>query len=195
LIACRLVQALGVLIEGWIIMRINKHLIILGVMVIVQASVSYAQTSEARRVKSAAQAFYRMHVAHFGFPLEPDLKRLRPYLSPELNSLLANELRRMREWSLKNPDMKPPVMEDLFICNRYEKPQRFRIVEARPMGRRALVRAKFEYLENGQVIDSCEVEGTFIRLKGKWLLDNVDWDETPDLRTLLSRKDYALVPG
>ena len=175
-------------------MRVNRHLLILIAIVIVQASVSSAQTSEVRRVKTAAKSFYRVHVAHLGFPLEPDLKRLRPYLSPELNSLLANEVRRMREWSAKNPDMKPPIIEDLFICNRYESPQRFRIISVNPMGRTALVKIKFEYVENGRMIDSCEVEATFIRLKGKWLLDNADWAETPDFRTLLSRKDYAVVP-
>jgi hypothetical protein len=175
-------------------MKVNRHLLILVAVVIVQASVSFAQTLEVRRVKTAAQSFYRMHVAHFGFPLEPDLKRLRPYLSPELNSLLANEVRRMREWSAKNPDLKPPIAEDLFICNRYEVPQRFRITGVKPMGRTALVRIKFEYVENGRMIASCEAEATFIRLKVKWLLDNADWDETPDLRTLLSRKEYVVVP-
>ena len=160
------------------------------------ASDTCAQTSasSASKVKAAAERFYRVHVANFGFPLEPDLKRLRPYLSPELHSLIANEIRRMWIWSAKNPDMKPPIQEDLFICNRYEEPQRFRVVGANVVGRRALVIVNFDYIADGKVIDSCLVEATFIRLKGRWLLDNVDWDETPDLRTLLSRKDYAAVP-
>ena len=179
-------------------MRIKRRALILLVLpvfiVVAYANVSEAQTSENREVKAAAKSFYRMHVANFGFPLEPDLKRLRPYLSPGLNALLANELRRMREWSAKNPDMKPPIQEDLFVCNRYEVPQRFQVLRAKLMGRKFLATVKFDYLEAGRVIDSCEVEATFIRLKGRWLLDNVDWDKTPDLRTMLSRGDYAVVP-
>jgi hypothetical protein len=179
-------------------MRAKSYFLVLMVLsaigAVVYARSSLAQTSESRSVEAAAKAFYQMHVKHFGFPLEPDLKRLRPYLSPELNSLLANELRRMKEWSEKNPDMKPPVQEDLFVCNRYEVPQRFHIMRANPMGRKALVTVKFEYIASGKIIDSCEVEASFIRLNGKWLLDNADWEGTADLRTLLERKDYDVVP-
>lgn len=159
-----------------------------------QPDASSAQTSEARRVTAAADSFYRMHVAHFGFPLEPDLKRLRPYLSPSLNSLLARELRRMREWSKQNPDRKPPVIEDLFVCNRYEVPQRFEVGGVKVGGRSASATVRFEYVEGGAVVQSCTVDATFVRLKGKWLLDNVAWAGSADLRTLLSRKDYGTVP-
>lgn len=169
-------------------------LVALSVIALGHSRPGSAQTSETRGVTAAANAFYRMHVAHFGFPLEADLKRLRPYLTPELNSLLANELRRMREWSEKNPDMKPPVQEDLFVCNRYEVPQRFSIMKARATGRTALVTLKFEYIAEGKVIDSCEVDATFIRLKREWLLDNTNWEGSADLRTLLLRKDYDVVP-
>jgi hypothetical protein len=136
-----------------------------------------------------------MHVAHFGFPLEPDLKRLRPYLSPSLNTLLAGEVRRMRAWSAKNPDQKPPVIEDLFVCNRYEVPQRFGVEGAKARGRRAVATVSFEYVEGGAVVQRCTVEATFVRLRGRWLLDNVAWPGTTDLRTLLSRKVYETVPG
>lgn len=179
-------------------MRVKSYFLVLvalsAIGVVVHARSSFGQTSESKSVEAAAKAFYQMHVAHFGFPLEPDLNRLRPYLTPELNSLLAGELRRMKEWSAKNPDMKPPVQEDLFVCNRYEVPQRFHIMKANPMGKKALVTVKFEYIVSGKIIDSCEVEAAFIRLRGKWLLDNAAWEGTGDLRTLLQRKDYEVVP-
>jgi hypothetical protein len=173
------------------------YLILLVLLVLVvhgSTNGGYAQTSQSREVKAAATSFYRMHIAHFGFPLEDDLKRLNPSLSPELSSLLANELRRMREWSAKNPDQKPPVIEDLFVCNRYEAPQKFRVLGTKFSGGKALATVKFEYIEGGKVIASCEVEATFVRPNRKWLLDNADWEGTSDLRTLLSRKDYTVVP-
>src|SRR5688500_15353305 len=149
-----------------------------------------AQTSAARGVRRAANSFYRMHVAHFGFPLEPDLKRLRPYLSPSLNSLLANEVRRMRAWSARHPDQKPPVIEDLFVCNRDEVPQRLGVRSVKAGGGRAVATVEFVYVEGGAVVQRCTVAATFVRLKGRWLLDNVAWEGSADLRTLLSRKDY-----
>lgn len=180
-------------------MRSVKHSFVLLVLLSAAAvshpnATSSARTSEARRVTAAADAFYGMHVAHFGFPLEPDLKRLRPFLSPALNSLLANEVRRMREWSKQNPDLKPPVIEDLFVCNRYEVPQRFSVKGVKVEGRKARADVRFEYVEGGAVVQTCAVDATFVRLKGKWLLDNVSWAGSTDLRTLLSRKDYAGVP-
>jgi hypothetical protein len=155
---------------------------------------SSAQTSEARRVTAAADSFYRMHAAHFGFPLEPDLKRLRPYVSPTLNALLAGEVRRMREWSKRNPDQKPPVIEDLFVCNRYDKPQKFSVEGVKVEGSRADATVKFVYEEGGRVVQTCDVDATFVRLRGRWLLDNVAWPGSADLRTLLSRRDYEKVP-
>lgn len=153
-----------------------------------------AQTSEARRVAAAADSFYRMHVAHFGFPLEPDLRRLRPYLSPALNSLLAREVRRMRAWSRQNPDQKPPVIEDLFVCNRSEAPRKFGVGGVKVDKGKGSATVRFEYVEGGAVVQTCNVDATFVRRRGKWLLDNVAWAGSADLRTLLSRKDYENVP-
>ena len=155
---------------------------------------SNAQTSEARRVTAAADSFYRMHVAHFGFPLEPDLKRLRPYLSPALNSLLADEVRRMRVWSKQNPGQKPPVIEDLFVCNRDDKPQKFSVGGVKVDKAKANATVRFVYEEGGRVVQTCDVDAAFVRLGGKWLLDNVAWPGSADLRKILSRKDYANVP-
>lgn len=179
-------------------MRSVKHSFVLLVALLSAAALhpnaSSAQTSEARKVTAAAESFYRMHVAHFGFPLEPDLKRLRPYLSPPLNSLLANEVRRMRRWGRQNPDQKPPVAEDLFVCNRYEVPQRFSVEGVKVEGVRARATVRFEYVEGGAVVQTCDVGATFVRHGGRWLLDNVAWPGGADLRTLLSRKNYARVP-
>jgi len=153
-----------------------------------------AQTSEARKVSAAADTFYRMHVAHFGFPVEPDLRRLRPYVSPSLNALLANEVRRMRAWSAKHRDEKPPVVEDLFVCNRYEVPRRFKVGGVKVDKGKADATVKFEWVEGGAVVQTCDVDATFVRRGRKWLLDNVAWPGSADLRTLLSRKDYEKVP-
>lgn len=179
-------------------MRSLKHsfalLVLLSAAAVLQPNASSAQTSEARKVNAAADSFYRMHVAHFGFPLEPDLRRLRPYLSPPLNSLLANEVRRMRRWSKQHPDEKPPVIEDLFVCNRSEVPWRFSVEGVKVDKGKANATVKFEYAEGGAVAQTCTVDATFVRLKGRWLLDNVAWPGSADLRKILSRKDYANVP-
>ncbi len=175
-------------------MRSLKRPLLLLVLLSASASYTHAQTPDTRAVSAAADSFYRMHVAHFGFPLEPDLKRLRPYLSPSLNSLLANEVRRMRAWSKRNPDEKPPVIEDLFVCNNADTPRKFSVEGVKVEGDRGHATVKFEYVEGGRVVQTCAVEATFVRLKRKWLLDNVSWPGSADLRKLLSREDYAKVP-
>ena len=174
--------------------KLSALLLVLLFTAALHPNATSAQTSEARRVTAAADSFYRMHVAHFGFPLEPDLRRLRPYVSPALNSLLANEVRRMRAWSRRNPDEKPPVIEDLFVCNNADAPQKFSVGGVKVEGSRANATVKFVYEEGGRVVQTCDVNATFVRLKRRWLLDNVAWPGSADLRTLLSRKDYENVP-
>lgn len=160
------------------------------------AGIGSAQNSGARnrQVKAAAESFYRIHVSHFGFTFESDLVRLRPYLSPNLSQLLKRELRRMTDWSKKNLNMKPPVIEDVFVCNHYEKPQNFRVIKTRLSGQNALATLRFNYIERGRVIDKCNVDAKFVRIRGKWLLDNVVFESGPDLITLLSRQNYEILP-
>jgi hypothetical protein len=160
------------------------------------AGIGSAQNSGARnrQVKAAAESFYRTHLSRFGFTFEPDIRRLRPYLSPNLSLLLKREVQRMRDWSVKNPNLKPPVIEDVFVCNHYEKPQNFRVLKTSGNGRDASATIKFNYIEKGKVVDKCNVDAKFVHIKGKWLLNNVIFESGPDLLTLLSRQDYHILP-
>jgi hypothetical protein len=100
----------------------------------------------------------------------------------------------MRDWSEKNPNLKPPVIEDVFVCNHYEKPQNFQVLKTSDNGRGALATVRFNYIEKGKVVDKCSVDAKFIRVKGKWLLDNVIFEDDADLITLLSRQNYEVLP-
>jgi len=144
--------------------------------------------------RAAADAFYRDYLPRFGFPMEADLKALQPYLSPRLHSLLRLELRREEAWSSQNPDLKPPVMGDLFTCNAHEHPQGFSVRTTREVGTGVVVDVRFDLIEHNKVVGRCKVAAFFVSIDGKWLLDNVFVNGDVDLKTLLSRKDYTVLP-
>lgn len=155
---------------------------------------SYAQNSDNQRAKAAAQTFYEKYAPTFGYPYEPGLHKLRPLLSRDLYSLIGSEIRRMRLWTAKNPQEKPPVIDDLFICNHEEPAASFRVGEAIIKNKTAVVTTYFDYSEKGKVYATCKTESSFVQKGGRWLLDNIAFDEGVDLKTLLSRKKYDVLP-
>ena len=100
--------------------------------------------------RAAATTFYRKYLPHFGFWFEPDLKALHPYISPRLYALLRLENQRLDSWAAQNPDLKPPVIGDLFTCNAHEHPQRFRVGTARAIGSGVAVDVRFELIEHNK---------------------------------------------
>jgi hypothetical protein len=154
-----------------------------------------AQTGENQAgARAAAATFYRKYLPHFGLPSGPDLKALHPYLSPRLYALLRFENQRLDSWAAQNPDLKPPIVSDLFTCNSYEHPQRFKVGTARAIGSGVAVDVRFELDWHNRVVQRCKVTPYFVFLKGKWLLDDVFYYQDVDLKTLLSRKDYWGLP-
>ena len=164
------------------------------VLLILCGSAVYSQSSEQQKAKAAAQTFYKKYLPMFGYPSESDLGKLRPHLSRNLSALIANERRRMRLWTAKNKDEKPPVIDDLFLCNHEEPATSFRVGEAVVTNKVAVVTTSFDYAEKGKVYATCQTKSSFIDENGKWLLDNIAFDEGVDLKTLLSREKYDELP-
>ncbi len=171
----------------------SKILIIIVVLILCGSAV-YAQTSDEQKAQAAAQTFYKKYLPMFGYPSESGLRNLRPLLSQNLSELIANELRRMRVWSAKNKDEKPPVIDDLFLCNHEEPATNFRVGEAVVTNGTAIITINFDYAEKGKVYATCRTKSSFVNKNGKWLLDNIAFDEGVDLKTLLSRKEYDVLP-
>ncbi len=87
----------------------------------------YAQKSvDNKSAEVAARAFYKKYLPLFGYPSASGLRPLRPFLSGSLYSSIRYERERMKIWSAINLGDKPPDIEDLFVCNHYEPPTRFR---------------------------------------------------------------------
>lgn len=165
------------------------------IVLFVGSSAAFSQNSDAQKAKAAAQIFYKNYLPMFGYPSESDLRKLRPYLSQNLSALISNEMRQMRVWSAKNKDEKPPVIDDLFLCNHEESPAKFRVGEAVMTNGTAVVTTSFDYIEKGKVYAMCQTKSSFVNKNGKWLLDNIAFDEGVDLKTLLSRKEYDVLPN
>jgi len=171
-----------------------KSIILTIIVLIACGNVSYAQNSDSQKAKAAAQTFYKKYLPTFGYPYKSDLRKLRPYLSPNLYSLVANEIRRMRLWTAKNPNDKPPVIDDLFVCNHEEPAARFRVGEAILKNKTAVVTTHFDYIEKEKIYATCKTESLFVQKSGRWLLDNIAFDDDVDLKTLLSRREYDVLP-
>lgn len=153
-----------------------------------------SSNSDTLQVKKAASHFFREYLQHFDYPFGNERKQLNRYLSPRLRRLIRYELQRLNAWSAKNPDLKPPVVEDLFTCNHYEPPQGFRVGKASVNKNQVSVVIRFEYTQQGKIVDRCKVSTVYINFRGRWLLDNVKFDKGVDLITLLSRKEYTVLP-
>jgi hypothetical protein len=176
--------------------RKPQLLVVMIAMLIFLNSAASAQSSngDAAQVKKAASYFFREYLHHFDYPFANERTQLNQYLSPRLRSLIRYELQRLKAWSAKNPDLKPPVVEDLFTCNHYDPPQGFHVDKASVNKNQASVIIRFEYTEKGKIIDRCKVSTIYVNHGGKWLLDNVKFDKDVDLITLLSRKEYSVLP-
>ena len=150
--------------------------------------------NQKEQVKTAATTFYREYLKDFSYPFGQNANKLDKYLSPRLNALLRYELRRMAAWEKKNPGDKPPVVDDLFTCNHYDKPQKFQVLSVEHVGSGSEAVVEFQYIEGDKVIDRCNATAVFVWQAGKWLLDNVKLSGGSDLKKLLSRKDYTVLP-
>jgi hypothetical protein len=176
-----------------------KKLLFIAVLMlshVVWGSAIYAQKpGREKSVKIAAAAFYKKYLPQFGYPSQSELRRLRPLLSGSLYSLIKYEMERMKTWTAKNPNDKPPVSEDLFLCNHDEPATNFRVGKVTFGQRAATAVVYFDYAENKKIYATCQIESSFIRVGGKWLLDNVVFEKGVDLQDLLSRKEYDVLPN
>ena len=179
----------------------NNYEKILFTMVLILVQIAFFSTVYAQKsvrseesVKVDADAFYKTYLPQFGYPSAAELQKLRPFLSESLYSSLSYERERMKIWTAKHPGEKPPVSEDLFVCNHDEPPAKFWMGEITVNGQTALAIVYFDYVEKGKIYETCQTKSALVREGGKWLLDNVFFEEGADLKSLLSRKDYEVLP-
>lgn len=156
----------------------------------------FAQSSAAseKSIEAVAHAFYNKYLPQFGYPTAAELNTLHPLLIESLYSSLNYERKRMKIWSAKNSEEKPPIIEDLFVCNHDEPPARFRTGKITVKKQTASAIVQFDYTEDNKIYTTCQTELSLIRVKGKWLINNIIFEEGADLKTLLSRKDYEVLP-
>jgi hypothetical protein len=152
-----------------------------------------AQTSGNHGPRAAAAGFYRVWLPDRSV-FEADLTAIQPYVSPRLYSLLRFEFQRRDKWGQENPDLKPPLSGDFFLCYNGERPSGFHVGTTRAARFGAIVEVRLDWVEENKVWHRCKVKAYLIRMNGRWLLDNVFYYHDVDLKTLLSRKEYTVIP-
>jgi hypothetical protein len=125
--------------------------------------------------KDVVQKFYDVHFAHdMGFTKE-SLEAKESYLSPELVTLLHQEMEKPA-----SPDQVPNIDGDPFTDSQ-EYPTGFRVMEVAVKGTTATVRVKFTGPNTSRSLKVLLVLQT-----GHWLIDDIAYDKDQSLRKLVS---------
>ncbi len=148
-----------------------------------------------RTPEAAVEAFYRFHFARrdLMYLCRESVARERAWLTPKLHRLLVHELDRYDEAAAANggpQSYKPFVAGDVFTHSE-EPADAFRVAGAERTGETARVRVFASWSKDSS--DGARELGmrvVVVRVGGRWLVDNVLYDDGDDLVDLLSRPDY-----
>jgi hypothetical protein len=148
-----------------------------------------------RTPEAAVEAFYRFHFAKrdLMYLCRESVARERQWLTPKLHRLLVYELDRFDKAAAANggpQNYKPFIAGDVFTHS--EGPaDAFRVAGAERAGQTARVRVFASWSAESE--DGARELGmtvVVVRVGGRWLVDNVLYDDGDDLVDLLSRPDY-----
>ena len=167
----------------------------LSTILVLVAIAAPAAATPPRTPEAAVEAFYRFHFAKrdLMYLCRESVARERAWLTPKLHDLLVHELDRYDVAAAANggpQNYKPFIAGDVFTHS--EGPaDTFRVGGAERSGQTARVRVVAVWSEDSE--DGAREVGmtvVVVRVRGKWLVDNVLYDDGDDLVDLLSRPDY-----
>lgn len=147
---------------------------------------------------AAAKTFYHFERARSDAFTRRGVAARKPYLSPELYSLFQKELRREDEYLKKNPTDKP-YFGDGFPFQPYDEAckvgrrslhKTLKIDPAFEKGDRAAVTATFAFPAPCKDPDATTYTIGLVKVRGRWLIDDVNFGEDRSLKQDLNRKDY-----
>jgi hypothetical protein len=146
------------------------------------------------RATSVVMDFYSSHfaTAERMFFTREKVRRVKGWLSPKLYRLMLHELRRAeaveREYTGINAK-KPDISGDVFT-NSESPPQVFRL--GKSSQRKGIAEVDVWCYWNDQTIGRMkrQVKVQLVFSRGKWLIDNLVYEDGSDLVSMLSRHDY-----
>lgn len=172
----------------------KTNIIFLSMILIVLSTSVFAQKQDAA---TAAQSFYKFHLARPNIFKASEVKAYRKWFSDDLNKLFQTELQREKEYLKKNPTDKPHFgdgfpFQPLDECDSAGKliKNTYTVGEATMKNERATVEVKFYQPKEcgGALIDTYKVE--LIKSKNTWLIDDWLYSDAKTLTEDLKRTEY-----
>lgn len=173
-----------------------KSKMLVGLLVVVLSWLNAsAQTSSP---VSAVNSFYRYDRSHSQVFNRRNVAARKAWFSPELYSLFQNELKREAAYLRKNPTDKPYFGDGLPFqpydetckAGRRVLHKSLKIEPAFQKGTRAAVTAAFAFPKPCAEPDTTTYTIGLIRIKGNWVIDDVNYGEDRTLKQDLKRKEY-----
>jgi len=126
-------------------------------------------------VKSFLSVYHSLKFT--GLPNPEQMKRLSPFLSPNLQELIRRASKAQEEFIAKYPEEKPPLIEGDLFSSLFEGPTSFEITKTEIKTSRANVLVKFIYVDSRPRFGSTTWNDRYILVKddSRWLIDDVEY--------------------
>ena len=162
------------------------------------AILSVTAAGQSASPASAVNVFYKYDRSHSQIFNRRNIDARKQWFSPELYSLFQYELKREAEYLKKNPTDKPYFGDGLPFqpydetCTTSGKTLHKSLVvkPAFQKGNRAAVTATFAFPKPCKDPDTTTYTIGLIKIKGAWVLDDVNYGEDTSLKERLKRKEY-----
>ena len=147
---------------------------------------------------AAVKAFYAFDRSHSKIFSRRTIDARRGWFSNELYKLFLNEIKREAAYLKKNPTDKP-YFGDGFPFQPYDEAckvgrrslhKTLKIDPAFEKGDRAAVTATFAFPAPCKDPDATTYTIGLVKVRGRWLIDDVNFGEDRSLKQDLNRKDY-----
>jgi hypothetical protein len=173
-----------------------RHVVLCAVFVSLVSAAAFGQNASPSAVVGAFYKFDRSHSQTFN---RKNIDARKQWFSAGLYALLLNELKRERQYLKQNPTDKPyfgdglpfQPLDETCKAGRREFRRSLRTKQEFQRGSRAAATATFAYPR------SCTDGGDpivytigLIKVKGTWVIDDVNYGEDTTLKQRLRRKEY-----
>jgi hypothetical protein len=147
-----------------------------------------AQSPDRASAASAIRSFYAFHLAHNKDFTAANVRRRRPWLTPEFYGLFLKELKRQAEYSKTHPDEAPDFEGDPFTDSQ-EYPDSFRVGTVVTNGNRAKATLALNWsAKTSRGVDSRSLTVEMIKAGAGWLINDIVSSDGASLRNDLKKK-------
>jgi hypothetical protein len=143
------------------------------------------RTADGQAAIAAVRGFLRGYLRHQGFPWNP-CPECQRFLTLALRKRFAQYAERSVSWSQANPGLKPPFEEEFFNCGHNDPVSGYKIGGARRYRDGIRVHVLNMFGDRYQHRWSCWATMVVVKRGTVWQIDNVEFSDLPDLRTVLS---------